>query len=395
MSWLVQRINVERDPDHPLRKQIEQLERSRRRPNLARAQYIRRRYSIPEMDHLVIDEASMIPATDLAKVLDWAAMRDVTVTLIGDHKQLQPVGPSGLFAQFRAARPGAELTENLRQRTDVGRECAAFLRDGDAEAALTLLADAGQLVVVNSQTEAERVLVEYWADRAARATTMAERITMVAIESDRNDQVDILNHHARTEARQRGWITGADTTYTGRGRSVTFAEGDQILITKNINRRNAPALANGTRGVVTAVHSDRVELTHWVNGGPMRETITAKQAVAHARHGYAMTTHKLQGQTVDSLVVDVGPDRDLASAYVALTRHRHDVVAVVNAVDIADGPWVEQLMRATPEARRDAVVAIVAERIQRRGFSIQPTAHHSAGMHLPIDHASHGMGLSM
>jgi hypothetical protein len=395
VSWLVQRINVERDPDHPIRKQIEQLERSRRRPNLARAQHMRGRYSIPEMDHLVIDEASMIPATDLAKVLDWAAIRDVTVTLIGDHKQLQPVGPSGLFAQFRAARPGAELTENLRQRTDVGRECAAFLRDGDAETALALLADHGQLVVVNSQTEAERVLVESWADRAARATTMAERITMVAIESDRNDQVDILNHHARAEARQRGWITGADTTYTGRGRSVTFAEGDQILITKNINRRNAPALANGTRGVVTAVHADGVELTHWVNGGPMHETITAKQAVTHARHGYAMTTHKLQGQTVDSLVVDVGPDRDLASAYVALTRHRHDVVAVVNAADIADGAWVEQLMRATPEARRDAVVAIVAERIQRRGFSIQPTAHHSAGMHLSIDRASPGMGMSM
>ncbi len=393
VSWLVQRINVDRDPDHPIRKQIEELERSRRHPQRARAEHMRRRFAIPAMDHLVIDEASMIPATDLATVLDWAAKRDVTVTLIGDHKQLQPVGPTGLFAQFRSARPGAELTENLRQRTDLGRECAAFLRDGDAESALTMLADAGQLVVVSSQAEAERVLVESWADRAARATTTAERITMVAIESDRNDQVDILNHHARTEARQRGWVTGPDKTYSGGGRSVTFAEGDQILITKNINRRNAPTLANGTRGVVTAVHSDRVELTHWTNGGPVHEAITAKQAVVHARLGYAMTTHKLQGQTVDSLVVDVGPDRDLASAYVALTRHRDDVVAVVNAADIADGPWVEELLRATPESRRDAVVAMVAERIQRKGFSAQPTAHHSAGMPIPID--THGPDLGM
>jgi ATP-dependent exoDNAse (exonuclease V) alpha subunit len=248
---------------------------------------------------------------------------------------------------------------------------------------------------VNSQTEAEQVLVHAWADRAARATTVAERITMVAIESDRNDQVDILNHHARTEARQRGWITGPDTTYTSRGRSVTFAEGDQILITKNINRRNSPALANGVRGVVTAVHADRVELTYWANGGPMHESITAKQAATHARLGYAMTTHKLQGQTVDSLVIDVGPDRDLASAYVALTRHRDDVVAVVNSADIADGPWVEQLMRATPETRQDAVVAMVAERIQRRGFTIQPTAHQSAGMYLPFGAPNPGLGMSM
>lgn len=112
----------------------------------------------------------------------------------------------------------------------------------------------------------------------------------------------------------------------------------------------------------------------------------------HARHGYALTTHKLQGQTLDSLVIDVGPDRDMASAYVALTRHRNDVVAVVNAADIAEGPWVEQLMKATPDARRDAVVTMVSERMQRRGFRTQPTAHHSAGMHFDRSRRAPGWG---
>lgn len=395
VSWLVERIRVERHPDHPVRGEIARLERSRRGEARSRAERLRSRFSIPAMDHLVIDEASMIPATDLAEVLDWAARRGVTVTLIGDHKQLQPVGPSGLFAQFHDARPGAVLDENLRQRTDVGRECAAFLRDGDAEAAFTRLMDTGQLIVVNSQTEAERVLVTAWAERAARASTPAERLATVALESDRNDQVDVLNHHARGEARRRGWVTGPDQVYAQRGREVTFAVGDQIIVTRNINRRNAPTLANGTRGIVTAVHDDRVELIHWSTGAPVHETLTAKQAVTHARHGYAMTTHKLQGQTLDSLVIDVGPDRDMASAYVALTRHRDDVVAVVNAADVADGAWVEQLMKATPEARRDAVVAMVAERIQRKGFGAPPIAHRSAGMHLPLETPSRGLSMSM
>lgn len=395
VSWLVARIRVERNPDHPVRDEIARLERSRRAAERARAERIRSRFSIPAMDHLVIDEASMIPATDLAEVLDWATRRGVTVTLIGDHKQLQPVGPPGLFAQFHAARPGAVLEENLRQRTDVGRECAAFLRDGDAEAAFTRLADTGQLLVVNSQTEAERVLVTSWAERAARAATPAERLSTVALESDRNDQVDVLNHHARAEARRRGWVTGPDQSYAHRGREVTFAVGDQIIVTKNINRRNGATLANGTRGIVTAVHDDHVELTHWSTGAPVHETLTAKQAVTHARLGYAMTTHKLQGQTLDSLVMDVGPDRDMASTYVALTRHRDDVVAVVNAADVADGPWVEQLMKATPEARRDTVVAMVAERIQRKGFSTQPTAHYSAGIHLPLESPGAGIRMSM
>lgn len=383
VSWLVARIQVERDPDHPVRQQIDDLARSRDRRHRATATTLRRRFSIPEMDHLVIDEASMIPATDLAEVLDWAARRNVAVTLIGDHKQLQPVGPSGMFAHLHATRPGTVLDENLRQRTDVGRECAAFLRDGDAEAAFIRLADAGQLVVVNSQTEAEHVLVAAWAERAARATTPAERITTVALESDRNDQVDILNHHARTEARRRGWVTGSDREYNSGSRAAAFAVGDQILITKNINRRNAEPLANGTRGMVTAVYPDRVELVHWTTGVPVHERLTAKQAVTHARHGYAMTTHKLQGQTLNSLVIDVGPDRDMASAYVALTRHRDDVLAVVNAADIADGPATEQLMRATPTARSESVVAMLAERVQRRSGHPAPTAHRVAGMEMP------------
>lgn len=395
VSWLVSRIQVERNPHHLVREEVAQLERSRHQVDRARAGVIRRRFAIPPMDHLVIDEASMIPATDLAEVLTWAAEHDVTVTLIGDHKQLRPVGPPGMFAEFRAARPGAELTESMRQRTDTGRECAAFLRDGDAEAAFARLADTGQLVVVSSQAEAERVLVRAWSERAARASSPAERVATVALESDRNDQVDILNHHARAEARRRGWVTGPDASFTHGGRTASYAVGDQILVTKNINRGNAPPLSNGTRGIVTAVHPDRIELTHWTTGTPVADALTARQAVVNARHGYAMTTHKLQGQTLDSLVIDVGPDRDLASAYVALTRHRDDVVAVVNVADIADGPWVEQLMRATPEARRDAVVAMVAERIQRKGFSARPTAHSSAGMHSPIGVPNPGTVMSM
>jgi hypothetical protein len=52
-------------------------------------------------------------------------------------------------------------------------------------------------------------------------------------------------------------------------------------------------------------------------------------------------------------------------------------------------------MRATPEARRDAVVAMVAERIQRKGFSTQPTAHHSAGLVLPASMAAPSVGMTM
>ncbi len=384
VTWLVMRIDFARDPMNPIRVEADQLASSRRLRDRAQADRIRSRFALPTMDHLVIDEASMIPATDMATVLEWATDNDVTVTLIGDHRQLQPVGPSGLFRHFHQSRPGAELTENMRQRTDVGRECAAFLRDGDPEQALIKLADAGQLVIVASQTEAERVLVNAWAERAAAAAEPLDRLHATGLESDRNDQVDILNHLARLEARKRGWITDDEVTFRDRGRTRAISVGDQIVITKNISRSNDTSLTNGTRAIVTAIHDTGIAISFREAGQPYTSRLTALQVMRNSRHGYAMTTHKLQGQTLDSLVIDIGPDRDMSSAYVAFTRHRDDVLAVVNIADIADGDTAAALMAAGPEARRDAVIAMAAERIAQRGFVEQPTAHEALRKPLPL-----------
>lgn len=384
VTWLTTRIDFARNPHHPARAESDRLARSRHARDRHLAGGIRRRYAIPDMDHLVIDEASMIGAKDLATVLEWTAEHDITVTLIGDTQQLQSVDAAGPFARLHAARPGAELTENLRQQTDIGRECAAFLRDGNAEEALLLLADAGQLVVATSQTHAEQILIAAWAERAERADTPRDRILGTGLESDRNDQVDILNTLARREARQRGWITGPEHPYTARGQTVTYAEGDQILITTNIHRRNRPSLANGTRALVTATTDDGPGITYWDERGEHVDHLTARQAVTHARHGYAMTTHKLQGQTVDSLVIDFGPERDLSSTYVALTRHRNDVLTVVNIADIAEGPELEHLLAASADARRDGVIAKAAAAIETRGFDTSPLAHDITATPLPL-----------
>lgn len=384
VTWLTTRIDFARNPQHPARAEADRLARSRQARDRHFAAGIRRRYAIPELDHLVIDEASMIGAKDLATVLEWTAERDITVTLIGDTQQLQSVDAAGPFSRLHGARPGVELTENLRQQTDTGRECAAFLRDGNAEQALLLLADAGQLVVATSQTHAEQILIAAWAERAAKAGSPRERIMGTALESDRNDQVEILNTHARLEARQRGWITGLDHSYTVKGRTVTYAVGDQILITTNIHRRGRPSLANGTRALVTAATDDGLDITCWDERGEYMDHLTARQAVTHARHGYAMTTHKLQGQTVDSLVIDFGPERDLSSAYVALTRHRDGVLTVVNIADIAEGPEFEHLLTARPDVRRDAVIARAAASIEARGFDTSTLAHDITITALPL-----------
>lgn len=384
VTWLTMRIDFARDPLNPVRLEADRLAQSRRSRDRARAERIRHRFALPPMDHLVVDEASMIPATDMATILEWAEQHQVTVTLVGDHRQLQAIGPSGLFRQFHQTRPGTELVENLRQQTDAGRECASFLRDGDPEQALHVLAQTGQLVVAASQTEAEHVLVQAWAERAAQADDPLDRLHATGLESDRNDQVDILNSLARREARARGWLWGEDVTYRDRGRTLSLAVGDQIVVTKNLAPRGHTPLLNGTRAVVTALDEGTVTLAYRDGESTTSAHLSAQQVMRHSRLGYAMTTHKFQGQTVNSLVIDVGPDRDLSSAYVAFTRHRQDVLAVVNLADIVDGEQATALMAAGPDARREAVIALAAERMATRGFAETETAHAVQGATLPL-----------
>lgn len=387
VARLLGRIEYATDPQHPARLRAEALETSPNTRDQSRAAAIRAAYALPQMDHLVVDEASMLAAPETARILTWALDNHVSVTLVGDGKQLQAIGPSSLFSALHHAGAGAELTENLRQKTVLGRACAAFLRDGNALDALQILAGAGQFRVARSEVEKNRLLIDSWLEHAAVFATAGERMSCTSLDAERNDQVEILNLLARHQARDRGWITGNDVTYAHAGIKRTYAVGDQIQITRNIYRAGGqPGLHNGTRALVTALHGDRLGLTYWDADGPHHDQLTAEQAVTHARLGYATTTHKLQGQTLSSLAIDLGGDRDMSSAYVAFTRSRNESLAVVNVCDVADGAQLETILALDPDARRDAVLEIVARRMEASGFSDARTAHDVAGLPLPLGH---------
>ena len=91
-----------------------------------------------------------------------------------------------------------------------------------------------------------------------------------------------------------------------------------------------------------------------------------------------------------SLTIDLGGDRDLSSAYVAFTRSQDESFAAVNVCDIADGAQLETLLKLDPDARRDAVLSILAIRMQDAGFTEQRTAHSVVGERLSSERPTAG-----
>jgi nucleoside-triphosphatase THEP1 len=383
VARLLGRIAFATDPAHPARQRIDQLEAVGSEQDRRRAAAIRDAYALPPMDHLVVDEASMLAVTEKAQIMEWAQRARVRVTLVGDHKQLKAIGPSSLFAEMIKVRGAVEMTENLRQKTPLGRDCAAFLRDEKPRDALEILAGAEQFRVARSEVDKNRLLIESWLQKAAAMPTATDRMRLTGLDADRNDQVDVLNHLARHWARRSGWLTGDDVTFKHAGGERTYAVGDHLQITRNIKRTGTQRdLNNGTRALVTSVGKNGLELTYWDADGQHADKLNVEQVVTHSKHGYATTTHKLQGQTLKSLTIDLGGERDLSSTYVAFTRSQEKSFAVVNVCDVADGAELETLLGLDDNALTHAVICLVADRMSITGFSPDRTAHEVAGMHL-------------
>ena len=130
----------------------------------------------------------------------------------------------------------------------------------------------------------------------------------------RNADVDALNEAIRAKRVARGELADGASFRTDRGRAE-FARGDHVLLTANDREIG---VANGDRGIVLVASDDRLAIR--TRDG--REVAIDAERYGGVRHGYAVTTHRAQGMTVDRVHVMAGRGMDAPLAYVAMTRQR-------------------------------------------------------------------------
>jgi conjugative relaxase-like TrwC/TraI family protein len=267
---------------------------------------------------VVLDEVSLTPDVDLARLLLGAERAGTKLAIVGDHRQLPAVGPGGALHAVLERHPEivTVLNQNLRQRDPAERAALAHLRDGNLETAIGFYAAHERVRIAPTRTEALVAMVDAWAtDTAAGHDTL-----MLAW---RRASVADLNRLARVSADHAGWLTGPELEAPdGRG----FAVGD-LLVTLAPNHEGE--LVTSQRGRVVAINQRAMALTMLTDDG-RRVTL---QGIAldrdHLDHGYALTVHRDQGDTADRThYLAEGGGRELA--YVALSRARG--ASIVHAV---------------------------------------------------------------
>ena len=113
---------------------------------------------------VIVDEVGMTNDRDILRVLVAAEAAGAKVVLVGDDRQLGPVGPGGTFAGLldRAHHAVHVLDENVRQHNPGERRALEHLRAGDVDRAVAWYARNRRITVASTRDDALNAMVNAW-----------------------------------------------------------------------------------------------------------------------------------------------------------------------------------------------------------------------------------------
>ncbi|HEY1857033.1 MobF family relaxase [Acidocella sp.] len=170
----------------------------------------------------IVDEASLIPTADAAKLLSLAESHRARVLLVGDSAQLGSIEAGAAFAQLQGAgMETARLTQILRQTNEQARAAVEASLAGDAKKAFAALDGGGGRIVEQATREARfaRIAEDY------AALDAKERHRTLVIEPSREGR-DALTKEIRQRLAETGALHGLGIEATRLvPRDLTRAEG--------------------------------------------------------------------------------------------------------------------------------------------------------------------------
>jgi ATP-dependent exoDNAse (exonuclease V) alpha subunit len=202
----------------------------------------------------LVDEASLVSARDMARLLEAAERAQAKTVLVGDVKQLGSVGAGAAFTQLQeAGMETAHLTEIVRQTNALTREAVEATLEGHAARALAAL-DAGGGRVIEAATPEDR--------RAAMAKDYAalsaqERKQTIVIDPSRDGR-DLLTAEIRAKLVEHGALgehavtiralVAKDLTKAEAKYADSYSPGDLVIFNQ---RLDAKGIARGDAFTVT------------------------------------------------------------------------------------------------------------------------------------------------
>ena len=301
---------------------------------------------------LVIDEAGMTGSRDMHKLIGQAAEVGAKVILVGDHKQLQPVGAGETLRALDKELGSARLTSIVRQNEVWERGAVKDLSQGDAAKALKEYAEQGRIHVDNTYKAAIKDVAERHVENIREVG--AEKTISIA---GTRQAVDHINEAVRDALKKDGQLKDAqkyttqDQHKNSGERELELAKGDRVMFNSG---NPGEGYTNGDGGRVVAKDKDTVSIKLDRTG----ETVQLNPKDAELRHGYAITTHKSQGSTYDRATVYLDSNTSREMSYVQASRAKESTHFVASSQTVRE----LRSQAEPPQKLREAVADIEQRR---------------------------------
>jgi hypothetical protein len=218
-----------------------------------------------------------------------------------------------------------ELTENRRQQQVWEREALELVRSGLVEEAVAAYQAHDRVVAADSKPAATLALLQdWWAAWQQAEQDPAQEVVVLAA---RRAEVDRLNTACQELLAARGRLGGDRLQVEDR----QLAVGDRVVC--GHNTIGELGVANGSRGVVTALDLQARTLTIRLDGKDGREVVLPRSYLDGRGRGernrrvdlaYATTGHRAQGLTRGRALVRLTGSEDVNWLYVQLSRARQE-----------------------------------------------------------------------
>ena len=278
----------------------------------------RSKFELTKRHVLILDEAGMLGTRQLARLVRAVKDKGATLILAGDPHQLNPIEAGSPFKGLTATIATSSLKTNRRQVSPDDRNAVANIRVGEAESALKSYAKRGMLAVEKSPHDALRKAVSAWVLNGGRT----------------RPQDHLLFVQTRAEARavnqlcQRERLRACPSNKPKlKVQKDCYYVGDRVRFNKPYRSR---FIENGFAGTVTSIKRGRItvrldqepSMTAKRRGASRFVTLSKGDIKASEMSlGFAATTHKMQGQTVQhSYLILCGGMTDREMAYTQATR---------------------------------------------------------------------------
>ncbi|WP_445517290.1 MobF family relaxase [Streptomyces sp. NEAU-174] len=285
------------------------------RDRLAEGRRVKEEFVLRRGDVIVVDEAGMAGTRNLSRIVAEAEAAGAVVRLLGDPSQLGAVEAGGALRLVAQDVGAVELETLHRFDTEGEADASLRLRDGDPANAWRWYLSEGRITGGGQEMMLDSVFGAWQTDTESGLTSL-----MMA---DDSDSVRELNVRAQAFQLASGRLELS--------RSIALrddlhaAVGDLIVTRKN--QRRLPVLAgrdyvkNGDQWRVERLDAHgNATVRHTGHGG--RVVLPLSYLRRHAELGYACTTHRAQGLTVETAhgLITVRTSRE--AAYVMATRGR-------------------------------------------------------------------------